>query len=184
MSETSQAGPARYDPRSVRLHWWVALGVACQWILGRTIDWFPAGSWRVDARSTHLLVGVTVLGLLLWRLVWRLRFAPRLTPAGPSLISGLAATVHVLLYLLLIATLGLGLILEWVRGDSVFNLFKIPALDPTHREWRHQLGGIHGLFANLLLALAALHAAGALVHAVVWRDGVLSRMIPALRSRA
>jgi cytochrome b561 len=36
----------------------------------------------------------------------------------------------------------------------------------------------HGLAANILLGLALFHAAAALVHHYLWRDGVLGRMLP------
>jgi cytochrome b561 len=181
MALNSPGAPPVYDPRTVGLHWWVALGVVSQWILGRSIDAFPAGPLRVDARSAHILLGLAVLALAAWRIIWRLRFAPQLAPAGPPAIRRLARVMHTALYLLLVATLGLGLALEWVRGDSLFNLFKIPALDPHHREWRRQVGSVHELLANLLLATATAHALAGLIHAAVWRDGVLGRMIPALR---
>jgi cytochrome b561 len=178
-----EPAPAAYDPRSVRLHWGVALLIAFQWLGGRNIDIFPAGPLRIDWRSAHIAVGLAVLALIIWRLVWKLTRASRPEPAGPRAARVAALAVHWSLYALAFAVLILGVALEWVRGDSIFNLFKIPALDPSHKEWRRQAGDIHGLFANLVLSLACLHALAAVIHAAVWRDGVLGRMIPALRGR-
>ena len=36
----------------------------------------------------------------------------------------------------------------------------------------------HSLPANLLMALALIHATAALVHHYLWRDAVLRRMLP------
>ncbi len=185
MTEPAKTVPsaAAYDRRSIRLHWWVALLLAFQWLGGRNIDFFPVGWQRIDWRSFHMLVGLTVLGLILWRLVWKLKYAPKLDPAGPRAAHLAAVTVHWSLYALVFAVLGLGIAVEWVRGDSIFNLFKIPALDPSHREWRRKVGDLHGLFANVVLGLALFHAAASVVHAVIWKDGIMGRMIPALRGK-
>ena len=68
-----------------------------------------------------------------------------------------------------------------VRGFSVFGLFSLPQWgDP---EWRRPLTQWHGIAANLLLGLAAFHAAAALVHHFAWRDGLISRMAPGRLAR-
>ena len=40
------------------------------------------------------------------------------------------------------------------------------------------MNGWHELAANTIVILAAIHAAAALVHHYLWRDGVLRRMLP------
>ena len=64
-----------------------------------------------------------------------------------------------------------------MRGDTIFNLFKIQALDPTNKGLIAAVGESHALAANTLLAVAALHGAAALMHHFVWKDGVLRRML-------
>ena len=63
------------------------------------------------------------------------------------------------------------------RCDNVFNLFAVPAFDPGNKALRQQVGELHALFANVLLGLAAFHAAAGLAHHFVWRDDVLRRML-------
>jgi cytochrome b561 len=43
---------------------------------------------------------------------------------------------------------------------------------------RRSINDWHELAANTLVALAALHAAAALVHQFVWRDRLIARMRP------
>ena len=86
--------------------------------------------------------------------------------------------MHGLLYLLLAAVLVLGVANVWVRGDSIFGLFKVPAFDPTDRALRRTVGGLHELSVNLLLVLGGLHALAGLFHHVVLKDQVLRRMLP------
>ncbi len=171
-----------YDSRSVAFHWATAVLVVVQWAGAQVIDWFPRGPLRVDARSAHILIGILLLAIVVMRLLWRLTHAQRPEPAGPKAVRTLAPLVHWLLYTLVIAVLLVGAVTESVRGDSFFGLFKIPAF-AADRALRSQMESLHELLANTLLIVAGAHAVAGLIHAWVWRDGVLGRMIPALRSR-
>jgi cytochrome b561 len=71
-----------------------------------------------------------------------------------------------------------GMFLVYVRGDSIFGLFTVPALDPGNKALRHDIAEVHETIAALLLIVAGLHALAALVHHYVLRDGVLRRMWP------
>ena len=61
-----------YDRRTVVLHWITAALVVALWLLGQTIDWFPKGTPRVFARSTHISLGVALALVLVARVSWRL----------------------------------------------------------------------------------------------------------------
>jgi cytochrome b561 len=170
-----------YDSRSVALHWITAFLVVAQWLGAHTIDWFPRGPMRVDARSTHILIGVVLLAIIVVRMVWRLTRAQRPAPIGPRAVRTAAPAVHWALYGVVIAVLAAGVMNVLVRGDSIFGLFKVPALHPGDKVLRDQVESIHELLANILLVVAGLHAVSALIHSWVSRDAVLARMIPALR---
>jgi cytochrome b561 len=85
--------------------------------------------------------------------------------------------VHWVLYGLLVGTVLLGLSNTWVRGDTIFNLFTVPAFSPGDRALRKTVEGWHSTSANLLLIVAVLHAAAALLHHFVLHDTVLQRML-------
>ena len=167
-----------YDIRSIRLHWITAALVIVLWCLGQTVDWFPKGTPRTAARSLHICLGV-LLGLILcYRLWWRLSAGRRLPAAGPGMIQALSTVVHFALYATSLAVVALGVANVWMRGDAIFNLFTVPAFDPGNKALRNQIGDLHGLGANILLALAGLHAAAGLAHHFIWKDNVLRRMLP------
>lgn len=172
----------RYDPVTIALHWAVAALVVFQWVGGQTIDVFPRGPLRVDARSTHLVIGALLTLLLLVRLFWRLMRGTRLPAASEGWLGALARGVHGLLYLNLAILLGLGLITEGLRGDSLFGWVKLPAFGLFEAEERHavveQFIDYHSLAATVLLCLAGLHAGAALIHHFLLKDGVLRRMAP------
>jgi cytochrome b561 len=178
-SETaSGAAPsARYDETTIRLHWLTAAMVVLLWTIGQVIDFFPRGLPRTGARSAHIVLGAALAILVVTRLVWRLRFGRTLPAADAGLVGLLARCVHWGLYLLLIATVGLGLSNACIRGDTIIWLFKIPSLAPGNKELRELVEKLHGTSANALLIVAGLHAAAGLVHHFKLRDGVLRRML-------
>ena len=82
------------------------------------------------------------------------------------------------MYLLVPIAVVLALANVWARGDVIYNLFAIPALDPGNRALRHLIGDWHSLAANAIMIVTALHAVAALFHHYVLRDAVLRRMLP------
>ena len=101
--------PRRYDRTTVLLHWGIALVVVAQWLGAHTIDWFPKGPYRVDARSAHIVCGVLLTAALVYRIVWRARGGVHFATDRRSPVAMLAAGVHFALYALLLGVLGLGL---------------------------------------------------------------------------
>jgi cytochrome b561 len=164
----------RYDAKTMALHWLTAALVLGLWGLAQVIDFFPSGTPRVVARSTHILLGCVLVGVLGVRLAWRMSGGRQLPPLESGLMERASNAVHYALYALVAATLLLGLANTWIRGDNIFNLFRLPGYKP----WREMVEDWHGTAANLVLILAGLHAAAALGHHFVLRDGVLRRMLP------
>lgn len=174
---TPTAAALRYDSRTIRLHWLTAALVGLLWALGQTIDWFPKGDVRIAARGVHIVLGVSLALVVAWRIRWRLGGGTRLAPAGTGALDKLATLTHQLLYVLLLAALVLGLANAWVRGDSLFGLWSIPAFDPGNKSLREQVEDLHELAANVLFFVALAHAAAGLLHHYVFKDDVLRRML-------
>ncbi len=176
------------------LHWLVALLVIGNLVLVWTIGFLPDPMVR-PAIDTHKSIGITVLGLVLLRVLWRLSHPPPpLARAYPRRERLLAHGAHLALYALI-----LGLPLSGWIHDSAFKdaaahplrLFglvpwprigAIMALDPVRKEAVHATWfRIHGLLAYGLYALLALHLLGVLKHHLLDRDPVLQRMLPRRR---
>ncbi|MEP7295260.1 MAG: cytochrome b/b6 domain-containing protein [Burkholderiales bacterium] len=178
MRNTGDTSVATYDRRTIVLHWLTAALVLALWVAGQTIDFFPKGTPRVTARSLHITAGVLLALVVLWRITWRLRGGVHLPPSDPGVAGAAAVVVHRVLYGLVVAVVVLGFTSVWIRGDTLFNWFTVPAFTTDNRELREQVVDLHGLGANILLAIAALHGAAAIWHHVARRDGVLRRMWP------
>lgn len=175
--EVEQAA-ARYDGPSMVLHWLTAALVVILWSLGQTIDFFPKGAPKIDARSVHITLGVTLAIVLIVRLAWRASAGRRLPLANAGWLGVTAKAVQYGLYILLVATVVLGVFNAWQRGDVLYNIYTIPKLIPGDVALKKTLEELHGDFADIVLIVAGLHAAAALVHHYLLRDGVLRRMLP------
>lgn len=179
---TSPTDTFRYDWLTIKLHWLIAVVVAAQWIIGEVIDYFPRGGGRLEVRSVHIVLGVALLALVLLRLIWRKTPWGGRQPPRSGLGDLVARGVQLLLALLLVANIVLGLLNVAVRGDAVFTWFTVPPLGAGYPEFKSLVGELHEWGANLILAVAGLHAAAALAHHYVLRDGVLRRMLPRARA--
>lgn len=168
---------AHYDRTTIMLHWMTAGSVVILWIIGQTADWFPHGPFNTGYWSVHVVLGFVLAVVLAWRIVWRLSAGRRLPAADAPTLQVLAKTTHYGLYLLLLIVVLLGITNAFVRGYNLFDLVSLPQIGD--KALRKPITQWHGLAANILLALAAFHAAAALFHHYVMRDSVLGRMAPA-----
>jgi cytochrome b561 len=171
------ANLTRYDATTIMLHWFVAVSVIVLWVIGQTADFLPHGALNAGYWSIHVALGFVLVVALIWRIVWRVAGGLRLPAAESGVLGVIAKATHFLLYALLIVVLTLGVANAFVRGYHIFGLVSLPEIGD--RAWRRPITGIHGLVANILLAVAFLHALAALAHHYVMRDGVLRRMMPA-----
>jgi cytochrome b561 len=135
--------------------------------------------------SSHKLIGVVILFLVLARLVYRLtRGAP---PSEPTLTpwQRVASRVnHWGMYALLIAVPVAGYIgVSLFPALDIFGLFSLPSVTAPDKPAAKTAFAVHGLLAILLVALIATHIGAALFHYVIRKDNVLGRMIPRMLHR-
>ena len=172
---------ASIRPRGlVALHWLTLFCLVCGVVLILLRDEVAGRAMRQWLLDGHRHFGVLVLLLFVARVTLRIR-SGQLPPAdNPSpFIRIAAALVHVALYALLLALPVLG----WALNDALgkpAHLFGValPALVGADEDLADTLLAWHQDAAWLLLGLVLLHAAAALWHHFVLRDGVLRTMLP------
>ena len=173
---TADARHLSYDPTTIILHWLVAILVAMQWAIGQTIDFVPKGALRLDYIGLHLTIGVLIGAALLFRLAWRAGPGRRLPAVDRGILQIIAKATHAALYVLVAATVALGIsrVLAW--GAPVYTVAQIHGLAAGNRLLAHALLYWHSTLADAVLILAGLHACAALFHHYVLRDRLIRRM--------
>lgn len=181
----------RYTRTAMSLHWLIAILIILNVILALTDDFWPEG-WERYVIDLHKSIGITVLGLAILRLLWRVTHRPPALPKSfPTLERGAAHTAHLLLYVLIFAIPLSGWAHDsaWVAAAShpMKLYFLVPwprigyfmALDPQTKDVLHgQLGQLHTWLGYVLYVVLFLHVAGALKHEFIDRESVLRRMLP------
>ena len=180
---TTHTGPTRYNAISRLLHWLVAGLIVAQFVLAelaeRAAD-ADAPLRQLALLANHKSVGMTILGLAVVRLIWRLATRTPTLPASMRRWERRAATAtHALLYGLLFAMPLTGWLMSSASTYSVswFGLFTFSDLVGGNPDLKELLEEVHETLARLLAALALLHVAAALKHRFVDRDAVLARML-------
>ncbi|BBF93722.1 cytochrome b [Blastochloris tepida] len=182
---TADTTPAlRYDPFSQALHWLTALTVIGAFATAQIFEEMAKGPAKTELVGLHISVGVLVMALTLIRFAWQMAAArPTPLPGSPWL-QYAARAMHWALYAALIAVPLTGMVMVWAKGREVgvFGLFALPPLVAPDREFAHTVEELHEFAGNLIIVLAGLHAAAAIFHQTVLRDGALGRMLPGVRA--
>ena len=170
----------RYAPAAIALHWLLALLIITSFAMGQFFDAVPK-DWTDGYLNAHAMIGTAILLLVIARFSIRLRNAPPALPDGTGKAIAIAShTTHWALYALMFAVPAIGLVALFARGKGIdLGLLQIASPLERSRELGRSAKGLHGLAANALIALVALHFAAAMLHQYVWRDGLLLRMMPA-----
>lgn len=184
-------------------HWATALAILATAFVGLTME-------DVDALwyyGLHKSLGMTVFGLVVLRMLWRLVDRRPPYPAGMPGWQRLASSgAHALIY----AAMLVMPISGWLYNSAArrpldwFGVFKIPSLTALDRETqtysvlgfdapafidtpqklRALAGDVHETLFYAGAVLIAVHLAAALKHHFSDRDATLARMLPGLRSPA
>ncbi|MFT3906546.1 MAG: cytochrome b [Steroidobacteraceae bacterium] len=171
--------PAGYTRTAVSLHWLIALLIFTAFIMGWTMTSMAISPQKLKLFNYHKWVGVTVLGLALLRLLWRLTHrAPPLLPM-PAWQRISAHALHGLLYLLMLLQPLTGWLYSNAVGYPIVYLghFPLPTLVHKDKQLAATFENLHGLLGWLLAGVLALHIAAALKHHLIDRDDTLRRML-------
>ncbi|WP_131114439.1 cytochrome b [Lichenihabitans psoromatis] len=173
--DISRAGRLGVTTRA--LHWataaLVAGGFGAAWLFN-TLGPSPTAAKLVEI---HRSIGLCILLVTLARVTWRTTHPLPPVPSAPWE-RWLAWTVQALLYLALLAMPILGWLGSNAQGDTVtfLGLLPLPDLVEANQDLGDRLFVLHGWLGYGILALLALHIAGALRHRFIKRDDVLQRM--------
>jgi cytochrome b561 len=190
----------KYTKTAIILHWLIALGIFAMFALGwymtelpkeapkqMAYDLFDWGiyTWQLSEEASprsfyfnlHKSVGITILGLVIIRILWRITHKP------PALLTSykawerkLSTAAHHLLYLLMFILPASGLIMAMSGkyGVKWFGLNFLPGSD--NKAIRDFFEGAHEAIGIFILVVIAIHIAGAIKHKVIDKDTTMQRM--------
>jgi cytochrome b561 len=179
----------RYTRTAIIFHWVIAVLVIGNIMLAWTFKTLPDDIAQ-PYTNAHKTIGITVLGLALLRLLWRLGHRPPpFSPAIPRWQVVAARTGHAALYFIILAMPLSGWTYdsawEWAAAVpiNVFGLFEMPRIawvvnmpqEPKKvlDEWS---GHVHVWLSYLLYVLLAAHLIGAAKHQWFDRVPIMQRM--------
>jgi cytochrome b561 len=155
--------PTAYSKTQIVLHWTIVALVFFQILFNNEIVLLWEG--RMDGSlpnapspNPHVLVGLLILALTVWRLVLRLLHGVPKAPASEHpVLRFAAAATHILFYVLLFA-MPISGAAAWFLGVEA-------------------AAGAHSVARFILIPLILVHVAAALVHHFWFKTNVLRRML-------
>lgn len=171
---------ARYTSTAIGLHWLIGLLIIGMLAVGLYMAKLPNGIFKFQLIQLHKSIGITILGLVALRLLWRFTHpAPMLPKHMPTWQKAIAHSSHYLLYILMVAMPLSG----WIMSDAAgyhpnwFGL-SVPQLVSQNPGLSKTLAMAHEYGAYLLIVLLCLHIGAALQHHFWDNDDILKRMLP------
>lgn len=165
---------------SKSFHWIIALAVIAMIAIGFTHDYFnPAIKGQL--MWIHKSLGLTVLGLMTLRLIWRssnpVPLLPENTPHWQKISAKISHTsLYVILFLMPIS----GWIMSTAANRNVpfwwVNNVTMPLI-PISKPLSSFAHSTHVYFAYILSGILILHILGAFSHHFINKDAVLKRML-------
>lgn len=170
----------KYTQFAIAVHWLSAALIGTLFGLGWYMIELPPGPQRGYYFALHKSIGLSALGLLVVRALWRLRHRPPPLPAAmPVWQVMLARSVHLAFYAMLVLQPLSGYLSSSFSGYPT-SVFGVPLpqwgrADPPLNEFFTE---IHVICSVALLLLIAAHTLGALKHLLSGEAPMLRRMWP------
>ncbi|WP_322101882.1 cytochrome b [Paraburkholderia sp. J41] len=165
------------------LHWTIAAMILAMLFIG--IGMVSSQDLYHTLLSIHRPLGIAILLLAAVRLIYRLFNPPPALPqAMPRWLKLLADLSHIALYAFMFAVPLVGWAMLSAGGYPIvlYGGLRLPAVLPLDLPLYAALRTTHTALAMLLLLTFLAHLGAALLHALVFRDGVFQSMAT-LRSR-
>jgi cytochrome b561 len=171
-----------YGTTAKALHWLVAALILVQFAIGWLMPDIKRGMSPGAPMNLHMSIGILILALIVARFAWRLGHPVAPEASLPSWQRATSEGLHLLLYVLVLATTLTGWTFASMRGWTiwVFGALPLPALAAEGSAVGRAVGRLHETLTWVLLGAAGLHVAAAFLHLLVYRDRIMARMLPRL----
>ena len=158
-------------------HWITFIILVIQIPFGFYLVGLEFSDRRIDLENIHILIGITVFYITLFRLIWKF-FNSSPTDAN-SFFKGqifIAKVNHFLLYLSIFTITISGILKKLYMGERLNFLFFKYGFEQDNFTLADTFYEVH-IYANyLLIALITLHILAVIVHHIVFKDKILNKI--------
>ena len=172
---SARSASDRYGSVAIAIHWLTALAILALLVLGLAAANSSDGATKAALLRAHVPLGVAVLALTIFRIVWWfIDRRPSPPPGLPRWQISVERVVRVLIYaaIVLLGASGIAMIALSGAGAVLFGGQPGPLPD----FWTYPPLRAHLTAAIALVALVCLHVAAALYHHLYRQDRLLARM--------
>ena len=168
----------KYGLLAKLFHWITFVALIIQVPFGFYLVGLEFSDRRIDLENIHILVGITIFYITLFRLIWKfLNPSPKEWKnhfKGQALI---ASTNHFLLYLTVFAITVSGMLKKLYMGETLNFIFFKYGFEKDNFVLADAYYEVH-IYANyLLLALVSLHILAVIIHHFVFKDKILKKIL-------
>ena len=168
---------SKYGLLAKLFHWITFIVLLAQVPFGFYLVGLEFSDQRIELENIHILVGITVFYLTLFRLIWKF-FNPRPTESK-SFFKGqilIGKVNHLLLYLSIFAITISGMLKKLYMGETLNFLFFKYGFEKDNFLLADAFYEVH-IYANyLLLVLVTLHILAVVVHHFIFKDKILNKI--------
>ena len=168
---------SKYGLLAKLLHWITFVILIAQIPFGFYLVGLEFSDRRIDLENIHILIGITVFYITLFRLVWK--FFNSSPTEGNSFFKGqifIAKANHFFLYLSIFTITISGILKKLYMGEKLNFLFFSYGFKKDNFQLADLYYEVH-IYANyLLIVLVALHILAVIVHHFIFKDKILDKI--------
>ena len=168
---------SKYGLLAKLFHWITFIILILQIPFGFYLVGLEFSDRRIDLENIHILIGITVFYITLFRLVWKF-FNSSVTDVN-SFFKGqifIARANHFLLYLSIFTITISGILKKLYMGERLNFLFFKYGFNQDNFTLADTFYEVH-IYANyLLIVLVALHILAVIVHHFIFKDKILDKI--------
>ena len=158
-------------------HWVTFLALVIQIPFGFYLVGLEFSDRRIDLENIHILIGITIFYITLFRLVWK--FFNSSPTEGNSFFKGqifIAKANHFFLYLSIFTITISGMLKKLYMGEKLNFLFFSYGFKKDNFQLADLYYEVH-IYANyLLIVLVVVHILAVIVHHFIFKDKILDKI--------
>ena len=158
-------------------HWITFVVLIAQIPFGFYLVGLEFSDRRIDLENIHILLGITVFYITLFRLVWK--FFNSSPTKGDSFFKGqifIAKANHFFLYLSIFAITISGILKKLYMGEKLNFIFFNFGFEKNNFQLADSFYTVH-IYANyLLITLVILHILAVIAHHFIFKDKILKKI--------